>query len=108
MLFGRDATGNRSGLIPPRRCQRVANRGAFCGVHAKQAELQGLLQDCLAPGWERKVERWEKAKRDARVQGATKVVGALRECALREHRFSLAAFLSMRKTELAEILADQV
>jgi len=63
VLHGRDEGGNRAGLVPPRRCWKVALKGGeYCEVHRPAAEHQDLLRQLFRPGWERLVDRWEREK----------------------------------------------
>lgn len=59
LLTGRSPTGGRSGVIPPRRCRRVAmDGGRYCELHRRQADLQDLFRDLLVIGWEYRVQRY--------------------------------------------------
>jgi hypothetical protein len=68
VLFGRDENGNRAGLVPPRRCLRRATKGEYCGVHARKAELNDLLQACFISTWEWKVKDWHRTQQRRREQ----------------------------------------
>ena len=78
VLHGRDASGNRAGLQPPRRCRKAALMGEeWCEVHRGQAEVQALLRQVLRPGWEGTVERWERQRaREAREAELRRRLGA--------------------------------
>ena len=69
IVLGRSPEGGRSGIIPPRKCWRVALDSGFCEVHEKQADLQNLYKSLLRPGWEQMFVRWEK-DRERGVQPA--------------------------------------
>ncbi len=62
------ATGGRTNLIPPRRCRRpiVWSCITFCGIHAKQAQVQRLYMDLLGDGWEARVAHWEAEREGTR------------------------------------------
>lgn len=101
VLFGRDATGNRGGLIAPRKCQRVANHGRYCGLHHSQADLQDLLREILVPGWEYRVATWlERREREA-VKQTLPGVERLADLAARAGHPQLASFFRMRRQEFA-------
>lgn len=102
VLHGRDATGNRAGLIPPRRCQRPAKHGDYCGLHAKQAELQALLRGCMVPTWEVKVRVWEERRRQRELASARGALSGLASCAERSDLTRLASLLRARAQALAE------
>jgi hypothetical protein len=107
VLYGRDGTGNRAGLIPPRRCRRLATSGEYCGVHAPQSDLQDLLRRCMNPSWERHVEVWEvDKKRQAEVAGR-RLANRLSEMSRRHNLTRLAAFLSVNAGEVAKAWAAQ-
>ncbi|MBN1337174.1 MAG: hypothetical protein JXB39_14535 [Deltaproteobacteria bacterium] len=66
IVYGRDEDGRRAGLVPPRRCRRVALEGSdYCEVHAPQAYLQDLLRRLFPLSWHVTVEVW---MRDPRVR----------------------------------------
>lgn len=106
VLYGRDAKGNRGGLIPPRHCQRPATTGDYCGVHARQAEMQDLLRDCLSPSWETEVKLWEARRtRQAELEGQ-RVARGLADIARRHGLSRAAAFLSFRSAEVGRVWAE--
>ena len=106
VLHGRDAKGNRAGLIAPRRCQRVATADSYCGLHARQAEMQDLLRQCLSPGWEATVKRFEeRGRREAAAEGR-RVAAGLASAALDHRMYGLAAFLGGRSREVGEAWAS--
>ena len=106
VIYGRNSKGNRSGLVPPRQCQRPATRGDYCGLHARQAELQDLLRECLAYDWERRVQSWEVRKRRDRVIEGLGIARGLVKCARQLELNDLALFLSMNSHRVADEWAD--
>ena len=101
VLFGRDTKGNRAGLVAPRRCRRPATKDHYCGVHARQAEQQDLLRECLSPTWERKVVAWQERRQRQALGEGFKVAVGLEGLALRADMPKLSAFLSVHSAELA-------
>jgi len=106
VLHGRDTKGNRAGLVPPRRCRRVATEPPYCGLHAKNAEAMDLLRDLMAPGWELKVQHWEDRRRREAVRDAEQTVGRLAEIAEDAVGPRLARFFRRNRRTLAESLAS--
>ena len=106
VLYGRDRSGNRAGLMPPRRCQRVAREGKYCGLHSRQAELQDLLADCLSPLWEMKVKRWQNRQRNKEVEAGRELVKVLASLAQREGMAQLSRTLTIHQRGFAETWAD--
>ena len=106
VLHGRDAKGNRAGLVPPRHCQRPSTKGDYCGLHAKQAELQDLLRDCMSPMWEMKVRMWEESRRQAELDEGRRVMQGLARVAQANGMHRLASFFRVRQAELAEVWVD--
>jgi len=106
VIYGRDAKGNRSGLIPPRQCLRPATDGDYCGLHARQAELQDLLRSCLAYDWEWKVKAWRDRKHRERVAEGRRVARGMESCARQLKLTKLALFLRMNDNRVAESWAE--
>lgn len=106
ILYGRDAKGNRGGLVVPRTCSRVATRGDYCGVHARQAELQALYRDLLGYGWETKVRLFEDRKRREREREGTKVARGMAEAARACGMDRLASFLAANQFEVARVWGE--
>jgi len=107
VLHGRDAKGNRAGLIPPRRCQRVAKAGPYCGLHARNPELHDLIRDCLGPTWEIKVRMWEERRRRDQVREAEAKVDRLSELAGEHVSSRLAWFFRTNRRKVAEALVGE-
>jgi hypothetical protein len=108
VLHGRDSKGNRAGLVPPRRCRRPATQDRYCGLHAKQAEVQDLLQECLSPMWESKVRMWEDRRRRGQLNEARDGITALSLSAGAQGMHRLTAFFRVHQHELAEAWAPSV
>jgi len=106
VLYGRDAKGNRSGLVPPRICQRVAKHGDYCGVHSPQAEVQDLLRECLAYDWERKVKSWEDRRQREREKEGLRVAWGMAEAARQLQLTKLATFLSIKRYDVAKVWGE--
>ena len=106
VLYGRDQTGNRAGLIPPRQCNRAARKGDYCGLHERQADLQGLLRQCMTPGWPEIVRSWEDRRRREDHRQAEMGVGHLADLAERTVGSRLAGFLRLRRGEIATMMLD--
>lgn len=105
VFYGRDGTGNRAGLIPPRRCRRLATSGEYCGVHAPQADLLDLYRRCVNPSWERHVEVWEADKRRAAEAAGRRLAARLAELAGKRDLVRVAAFLRVNASEVAQAWA---
>lgn len=105
VLYGRDNTGNRAGLIPPRRCRRLATSGEYCGVHAPQADIQDLIRRCMNPSWERHVEVWEADKRRAAEATGRRLAERLAQLSRKHDLSRVAAFLSVRASDVAKVWA---
>ncbi|MBM4368413.1 MAG: hypothetical protein FJ102_19520 [Deltaproteobacteria bacterium] len=102
VLHGRDETGNRAGLIPPRRCNRPATAGDYCVVHVRQAEMQDLLKECLHPSWEARVQLWEDRKRrDAEKEGQ-RISRGLATFTRRARMPDLSVFFATHASEIAQ------
>ncbi len=108
VVYGRDSKGNRSGLIPPRTCQRVAKDGDYCGLHARQAELQDLLRECFGYGWESKVASWEQRQQREREREGLRVVQGMANVARQLELTELAAFLNSHRHECAKVWGKAV
>lgn len=106
VLYGRDYKGNRKGLIPPRRCQRPATQGDYCGIHARQAELQDLLRSCLSYDWERKVRAHEERDHKRRLERGRQVARGMEEASRELGLTELGMYLLMNRTELADLWAS--
>lgn len=106
VLYGRDRSGNRAGLMPPRHCQRVAREGKYCGLHNRQAELQDLLADCLSPIWEVKVKLWQERQRKKEVDTGRELVKTLAALAQRADMAQLSRHLTTHRRDFAEAWAD--
>jgi hypothetical protein len=106
ILYGRDAKGNRGGLVVPRTCNRVATRGDYCGLHVRQAELQALYRDIFGYGWETKVRIFEDRKRREREREGTKVARGMAEAARVCGLDQLASFLAANQYKVAEVFAE--
>lgn len=107
VLHGRDSTGNRGGLVPPRRCRRPSTQGDYCGLHAKQADVQDLLRDCLSPMWESRVRRWEERRRRRQVDEARVGVAALGRGAHAAGLGRLELFFRLNRDPVAEAWVAQ-
>jgi len=103
VVYGRDAKGNRSGLVPPRTCLRVAKDGDYCGLHARQAELQDLLRECFGYGWERKVRTWEQSQLREREREGGRVAQGMARLAGQLELDELATFLGAHRHEFAKV-----
>jgi cation transport regulator ChaB len=106
VTHGRDAKGNRSGLVVPRICQRVAKHGDYCGLHAKQAELHDLYRECFGYGWEYKAEAYQRRQRRAREKEGRKVAESMAMAASELQLNDLAFFLRRNRIEVAKVWAD--
>ncbi len=106
VLYGRDYKGNRKGLIPPRCCQRPATQGDYCGLHARQADLQDLLRSCMTYDWERKVRTFEDKKHRRRVDEGKKVFRGMEASSRELGLTDLGMYLLMNRAELAELWAS--
>jgi len=106
ILFGRNGSGNRAGLVTPRTCRRVATHGEYCGLHAHQAALQGLYRDIFGFGWEYKVQTYEERQRRIRVQEGMKAARVFEKAARDLRLDKLAFFLSVNQSRVAEEWAE--
>jgi len=106
IFFGRDTRGNRSGLVPPRICQRVATQGEYCGLHARQAELQDLYRQIFGYGWEYKVTSWEDKRRREREKEGLRVARGMVDAARELELNKLATFLSINRFEVAKVWGE--
>jgi len=93
-------------MIPPRRCQRPATKGEYCGLHVRQSTLQDLLRECLSPGWERTVQRWHEQQRQEQERQGRKVVTALARCAEELKMYRLTAWLKVNDHAIGKVWAD--
>lgn len=105
VLHGRDGSGNRAGLIPPRRCNRPANKGTYCGLHARQSEMQDLLRQCLSPAWEHHVKFWQDQKRREAEGVGLRIAFKLASLAQDQKSYQLSAFLGANAREIARVWA---
>jgi hypothetical protein len=106
ILYGRDAGGNRAGLIVPRTCQRVATQGDYCGLHARQAELQDLYREIFGYSWESKVQRYEDRQRRERLEEGREVARGLEKAARELGLNQLASFVSANRYRVAEVWGE--
>ncbi|MFH1464652.1 MAG: hypothetical protein ABIO70_09720 [Pseudomonadota bacterium] len=106
VTFGRDAKGNRSGLVVPRICQRVATQGDYCGLHAKQAGLHDLYRECFGYGWEYKVKTYLERQHRAREEEGRKVAEGMAKAARELKLDGLESFLRINRSEVGRLWAE--
>ena len=99
---GRSASGRRAGLVPPRRCGKVATAGDYCGNHSKQADLQTLYRSIFGSYWEQRVQTWQREQNRKATREGADLVRALSLEAWRNDMGQLSSFLDANRSELAE------
>jgi hypothetical protein len=106
ILRGWTASGQRTGLVPPRRCRRPALEGQkYCEGHQPQADLQDLLHECFGIGWELRVEAFFARKARQAEPEARSVIMGMRALAEKAGMMDLAGHLDRDFWTLVKVYA---